>query len=220
MEPIQVLICDDHGDFRTGLRALLDTAAGLEVVGEAADGREAVTAAAALQPDVILMDLNMPGVNGVDATRQIVATSPHIGVIVLTMIEDDDSVFAALRAGARGYLLKGARKADIVRAVHAVADGEAVFGPAVAKRLMRYFATPEPATPPSAFPQLTLREHEILRLMAEHLTNMEIASRLDLRPKTIRNNVSNIFTKLQVTDRAQAIIAARQAGLGRQNSTP
>jgi DNA-binding NarL/FixJ family response regulator len=214
VEPIQVLICDDHGEFRQGLRALLETAPDLEVVGEAADGDAAVRAAAALQPDVILMDLNMPGVNGIEATRRISGSSPHIGIVVLSMVEDDDSVFAALQAGARGYLLKGARKADIVRAVHGVADGEAIFGPAIAQRLMRYFAAPRQPTAAYAFPQLTAREVEILQMMAEHLTNPEIASRLGLRPKTVRNNVSNIFTKLQVADRAQAIITARQAGLG------
>jgi DNA-binding NarL/FixJ family response regulator len=214
VEPIQVLICDDHAEFRQGLRALLETAPDLAVVGEADDGEAAVRVAAALQPDVILMDLNMPGTNGVEATRRVVSTSPHIGVVVLTMVEDDDSLFAALQAGARGYLLKGTRKADIVRTVRGVATGEAIFGPAIAKRLMRYFETPRTPTPTYAFPQLTAREVEILQLMAEHLTNPEIAARLHLTPKTIRNNVSNIFTKLQVADRAQAIIAARQAGLG------
>ncbi len=214
MESIQVLICDDHGDFRQGLRALLETAPDLEVVGEAADGDQAIRAAAALQPDVILMDLNMPGTNGIEATRRVVGTSPHIGIVVLSMVEDDDSVFAALQAGARGYLLKGARKADIVRAVRGVADGEAIFGPAIAQRLMRYFAAPPSPTPVYPFPQLTARELEILQMMATHLTNPEIATRLGLRPKTVRNNVSNIFTKLQVADRAQAIIAAREAGLG------
>jgi DNA-binding NarL/FixJ family response regulator len=214
VEPIQVLICDDHAEFRRGLRALLETVPDLVVAGEAADGDAAVQAAAALQPDVILMDLNMPGVNGVDATRRIMGSSPHIGVVVLSMIEDDDSVFAALQAGARGYLLKGARKADIVRAIHGVADGEAIFGPAIAQRLMRYFAAPTAPPPAYPFPQLTTREVEILQLMAEHLTNPEIAARLSLTSKTIRNNVSNIFTKLQVADRAHAIIAAREAGLG------
>jgi DNA-binding NarL/FixJ family response regulator len=214
VESIQVLICDDHPDFREGLRALLETAADLQVVGEADHGDAAVHASATLQPDVILMDLNMPGVNGVEATRRIVTSSPHIGVVVLTMVEDDDSVFAAMQAGARGYLLKGARKADIVRAVRGVADGEAVFGPAIAQRLMRYFTATPPPTRADAFPELTTREAQILQLMAEHLTNPEIAARLGLTSKTVRNNVSNIFTKLQVADRAQAIIAAREAGLG------
>jgi len=214
VEPIQVLICDDHPDFRHSLRTLLETAADLDVVGEAGDGEEAVQVAAAVQPDVILMDLNMPGVNGVEATRRVLSSSPHIGVVVLTMVEDDDSVFAALQAGARGYLLKGARKADILRAVRGVAEGEAIFGPAIAQRMMRYFAAPPPPTPAYAFPALTAREAQILQMMAQHFTNPEIAARLGLTPKTVRNNVSNIFTKLQVADRAQAIIAAREAGLG------
>jgi len=212
--PIRILICDDHPEFRQGLRALLETTADLEVVGEAADGDAALRAAATLQPDVILMDLNMPGLNGVEATRRVVSSSPHIGVVVLSMVHDDDSVFAAMQAGARGYLLKGARKSDIVRAVHAVAEGEAIFSPSIAQRLMRYFAASPRPTPAFAFPELTAREAQILQLMAEHLTNPEIAVRLGLTPKTIRNNVSNIFNKLQVADRAHAIIAARQAGLG------
>jgi DNA-binding NarL/FixJ family response regulator len=211
---IRILICDDHPEFRQGLRALLETTADVDVVGEAADGDAALRAAATLQPDIILMDLNMPGVNGVEATRRVVGSSPHIGVVVLSMVQDDDSVFAAMQAGARGYLLKGARKRDIVRAVHAVAEGEAIFSPSIAQRLMRYFAASPRPTPALAFPELTNREAEILQLMAEHLTNPEIAARLGLTPKTIRNNTSNIFTKLQVADRAHAIIAARQAGLG------
>jgi DNA-binding NarL/FixJ family response regulator len=214
VEPIQVLICDDHAEFRHGLRALLETAPDVAVVGEAADGEAAIRAVGTLQPDVILMDLNMPGTNGVEATRRVVSTNPHIGIVVLTMVEDDDSLFAALQAGARGYLLKGTRETDIVRTVRGVAAGEAIFGPAIAKRLMRYFETPRTSTPTHAFPELTTREVEILQLMAEHLTNPEIAARLHLTPKTVRNNVSNIFTKLQVADRAQAIIAAREAGLG------
>lgn len=214
MSSIRILICDDHPEFRQGLRALLETTADVDVVGEAADGDAALRAAATLQPDIILMDLNMPGVNGVEATRRVVGSSPHIGVVVLSMVQDDDSVFAAMQAGARGYLLKGARKRDIVRAVHAVAEGEAIFSPSIAQRLMRYFAASPRPTPALAFPELTNREAEILQLMAEHLTNPEIAARLGLTPKTIRNNTSNIFTKLQVADRAHAIIAARQAGLG------
>lgn len=212
MESIRVLVVDDHAHFRDGLRALLDTAPDVEVVGEAASGTEGVAVSTRLQPDVVLMDLTMPGMSGVDATRAIVRASPHIRVLVLSMAADDDSVFAALQAGARGYLLKGARKAEIVRAIQAVASGEAIFGPALASRLAAVLA-PQPQPGEAAFPQLTAREGEILRLVAQHVTNPEIATRLGLTPKTIRNHVSNIFAKLQVTDRAQAIIAARDAGL-------
>jgi DNA-binding NarL/FixJ family response regulator len=214
MELIRVLIADDHPHFRDGLRALLVSAPDLEVVGEAGDGEQAISLAAKLQPDVILMDLNMPGMGGIEATRRILRTSPHIAVLVISMFEDDDSVFTALQAGARGYLLKGALKAEILRSIRAVASGEAIFGPSIAKRLIQYFATPRPSAPPDAFPELTDREHEILALIARHDTNPEIAKRLYLSPKTVRNHVSNIFTKLQVSDRAQAIIRAREAGLG------
>src|SRR6478609_358968 len=199
MEPISVLICDDHAPFRRGLRSLLDTSAEIQVVAEAADGAEAVANAVRTQPDVVLMDLTMPGVGGVQATRDVLAACPHIGVLVLSMVSDDDSVFAALQAGARGYLLKGARKAEIVRAVGAVASGEAIFGADIATRLMGYFGSP--ARQPNraqtqlttAFPQLTVRESEILRLIAEQLTNPEVADTLGLSEKTIRNNVSSIF---------------------------
>ena len=214
MEPVRVLIADDHPHFRDGLRALLLSAPDAEVVGEAGDGEEAVRLAARLQPDVILMDLNMPGTGGIEATRRILHTSPHISVLVISMYEDDDSVFAALKAGARGYLLKGALKAEILRAIRAVTSGEAIFGPAIARRLMQYFSAPRPDVPREAFPELTEREREILELIARHETNPEIARRLHLSQKTVRNHVSNIFTKLQVSDRAQAIIRAREAGMG------
>ena len=214
MEPIRVLIADDHPHFRDGLRALLLSASDLEVVGEAGDGEEAISLAARLQPDVILMDLNMPGVSGMEATRRILHTSPHIAILVISMFEDDDSVFAALQAGARGYLLKGALKAEILRAIRAVTSGEAIFGPSIAKRLMQYFAGPRPSVPPNAFPELTEREREILTLIAQGHPNPAIAKQLHLSPKTVGNYVSNIFTKLQVADRAQAIIRAREAGLG------
>ncbi len=220
MDAIRVLIADDHPPLREGLRALLQSVPDLEGVGEAATGEEAIVLAASLQPDVILMDIKMPGVNGIEATRRILHTSPHISILMLTMFEDDDSVFAALRAGARGYLLKGALKAEILRAIRGVSSGEAIFGPAIAKRLMQYFAGLQlPSQPPQAFPELTEREHEILGLIAQHYTNPEIAERLGLSPKTVRNHVSNIFTKLQVVDRAQAIIRAREAGLGLERDT-
>jgi DNA-binding NarL/FixJ family response regulator len=215
VEYIRTLIADDHPHFRDGLRALLLSAPDIEVVGEAASGEEAVRLAARLQPDVILMDLNMPGTGGIEATQRILHTSPHISVLVISMYEDDDSVFAALKAGARGYLLKGALKAEILRAIRAVTSGEAIFGPAIARRLMQYFsAPPHPDAPREAFPELTEREREILELIAHHETNPEIARRLHLSQKTVRNHVSNIFTKLQVSDRAQAIIRAREAGMG------
>ncbi len=217
MDPTSVVICDDHAHFRRGLRALLDTSDEIQVVGEAADGAQAVAVAVRLQPDVILMDLTMPGIGGVQATADVLAACPHIGVLVLSMVSDDDSVFAALQAGARGYLLKGARKAEIVRAVRAVASGEAIFGADIANRLMGYFgsaaAQPNRAQTElrAAFPQLTARATEILRLIAEQLTNPEVADMLELSEKTIRNNVSSIFTKLQVATRAQAIAMARNA---------
>ncbi len=218
MDLIRVLIADDHPHFRDGLQALLLSASDLEVVGEAGDGEAAISLAADLQPDVILMDLNMPGVGGIEATRRILRTSPHIAILVVSMFEDDDSIFAALQAGARGYLLKGALKAEILRSLRAVSSGEAIFGPAIAKRLMQYFAAPRPSAPPDTLLELT--EREILTLIARHETNPEIARRLYLSPKTVRNHVSNIFTKLQVADRAQAIVRAREAGLGTKEDLP
>ena len=210
---IRILIADDHPIFRDGMRGLLDSVADTEVVGEATTGEEAIARAASLQPDVILMDLKMPGMNGIEATRHIVQTSPHVGVLVVTMFEDDDSVFAAMRAGARGYLLKGANQAEMLRAIRAVGNGEAIFGPAIAERVMRYFAAPRPAATPQVFPELTEREREILALIARGQGNQEIAERLFLSLKTVRNHVSNIFAKLQVADRAQAVLRAREAGL-------
>lgn len=213
MESIRVLIADDHPMFRDGLRTLLTSVPETEIVGEVSTGNEAIEQAAALQPDVILMDLHMPGQNGIEATRAILHTSPHIGILVLTMFEDDDSVFSAMRAGARGYLLKGADQAEILRALSAVSRGEAIFSPSIAKRLTHYFATLSTMQLPQAFPELTQREREILVLIARGCNNAEIAERLVLSQKTVRNHVSNIFSKLQVADRAQAIIRAREAGL-------
>jgi DNA-binding NarL/FixJ family response regulator len=215
MEQIRVLIADDHPLFRDGLRTLLNSGSEAEVVGEATTGEETIVKAATLQPDVILMDINMPGVNGIEATRRILHTSPHISILVVTMYEDDDSVFAAMRAGARGYLLKGADQDETLRAIKAVSRGEAIFSPAIAKRLIRYFSpTRASVTPPQAFPELTDREREILTLLAQGHNNADIAQRLVLSPKTVRNHLSNVFNKLQVADRAQAIIRAREAGLG------
>lgn len=211
---IQVLIADDNTPFRQGLRAMLRTTPDMHVVGEATTGMEAIAMAEALQPDVILMDLQMPEGNGMDATRRIVHTSPHIRVVVLTMFDDDDSVFAALQAGARGYLLKGSLKAEVLRAIRAASNGEAIFGPSIAQRLMQHFTRhTSGGHSRDLFPELTEREREILALMAQRLTNQEIAERLVLSGKTIRNHVSNIFSKLQVADRAEAIMRARDAGL-------
>jgi DNA-binding NarL/FixJ family response regulator len=214
MEPLRVLIADDHPLFRHGIHALLDAAPDFEVVGEATTGDEAVAMAAALQPDVILMDVRMPGANGIEATRRIVRESPHIRILIVTMFEDDASVFTAMRAGARGYVLKDAEKAEMLRAIRAVGSGEAIFSPAIATRLIDFFAAPKPAAAPDVFPDLTEREREILDLIAQGKSNADIAGQLVLSPNTVRNYVSNIFSKLQVADRAHAILLARDAGLG------
>ncbi len=216
MENIRVLIADDHTLFREGLRALLASVAEINVVGEAASGQETLDKAGDLQPDVILMDIQMPDLNGIEATRRILRTHPHIGIIMLTMFQDDDSVFAAMRAGARGYVLKGADQSVLLRAVRAVANGESLFSPEIAKRLMHFFANLSPAAPAEVFPELTAREREILTLIAQGDTNAEIAAQLTLSIKTVRNHVSNIFSKLQVADRVQAAIRAREAGFGNE----
>ncbi len=213
MARLTVLICDDHTEFRASLAALLAGVGDIDVRGEADNGAAAVEAARILQPDVVLMDLTMPGMGGIEATRWIVQQSPHIGVVVLTMVEDDDAVFSAMQAGARGYLLKGARRDEIVRSVRSVADGDAVFGAAIAGRLMRFFERPRQPRGSQAFPQLTAREVQVLALMGKHLHNPAIAQQLAITEKTVRNNVSSILTKLCLTDRAQAIITAREAGL-------
>jgi len=214
MEPLRVLIADDHPLFRHGLSTLLSASPDFEVVGEVTTGEEVMTQAATLQPDVILMDIQMPGINGIEATRRILHTSPNIRILVITMFEDDASVFMAMRAGARGYMLKDAQKADMLQAIRAVGRGEAIFSPAIATRLIDFFAAPRPVAPPQAFPELTEREREILNLIAQGHSNTEIATRLVLSPNTVRNYVSNVFSKLQVADRAHAIIRAREAGLG------
>ena len=211
-EAIRIMIADDNTEFRAGLRGLLAAQPDLVVVGEAATGAAALALAARVLPDVVLMDLQMPDLNGIEATRRLTATSPHVGVLAVTMFEDDDSVFAAMRAGARGYLLKGARKTETLRAIRAVADGEAIFSPAIARRLMGYFAAGRPA--PVPFPELTDREREVLALIAQGRDNGAIAAGLSLSLKTVRNHVSNIFAKLQVADRTQAAVRAREAGLG------
>lgn len=209
-----MLLADDHDFFRDGMRGLLATVPGVDVVADASSGEAAVTLAGKMQPDVVLMDLKMGGMNGIDAARQIVAASPHVGVLVLTMFEDDDWVFAAMKAGARGYLLKGSNQEEIVRAIRAVGNGEAIFSPGVARRLMRYFDNPVPAPASKAFPGLTERETEVLLMIAQGMTNQQIADRLFVSVKTVRNHVSNVLSKLQVADRAQAALRARDAGLG------
>lgn len=211
---IRILIADDHPVFRFGLNALLEAEDDTEVVGEATSGSEAVALAAELKPDVILMDLNMPDLNGLEATSRILQTNPETGILVITMF-DDDSVFAAMRAGARGYILKGAEGEETLRAIRAVANGEAIFSPAIAERMMQFMMQPPTSATDTPFPELTTREREVLALVAMGLTNTAIAERLVLSPKTIRNHVSNIFGKLQVADRAAAIIRAREAGLGK-----
>ena len=214
MEVLRVLIADDHPLFRHGIAVLLQSLPEFEVVGEATSGEEAIDLAEQLQPDVILMDIQMPEINGIEATRRILHTSPHIRVLIVTMSEEDASVFTAMRVGARGYILKDAQKEDMLRAIRAIGRGEAIFSPAIAGRLIDFFAAPRPIAPPQAFPELTDREREILDLIAQGHNNPEIATRLVLSPSTVRNYVSNIFGKLQVADRAQAIIRAREAGLG------
>lgn len=222
MPTIRLMIVDDHMLFREGLKALLATTEDIQVVGEASDGETALENDRALQPDVILMDIHMPGSGGIEATRKILEQNPHAGVIMVTMLEDDASVFAAMRAGARGYVLKGANPQEMLSAIRAVAKGQALFGPAVAARMVRFFqetaaiqgeAFQKPATEDSQdLPeQLSDRESEILALIAEGYNNKEIAQRLVLSPNTVRNHITNIFAKLQVADRAQAIRLARRS---------
>jgi DNA-binding NarL/FixJ family response regulator len=218
MEPLTVIITDDHQFFRDGVRALLDAQADMECVGEATTGEEAVRLAAETQPDVVLMDVQMSGMSGVEATRQIVSSSPQIRVLVVTMFEDDSLVFAAMRAGARGYLLKGARHEDMVRAIRAVGNGDAIFSPTIAAKLVKYFAALQPSRSAQVFPELSSREREILALLAQGHKNAEIAEHLVISPKSVRNYVSNIISKLQVADRAQAILRAKDAGLGREGN--
>jgi len=209
---LSVVIADDHGLFRDGLRTLLQSMPEAELVGEATDGENAVSAAVSLQPDVVVMDIRMPGMDGIEATRRIVRECPNAQVLMVTMLEDDGSVFAAMRAGARGYVLKGADHAEIVRAIRAVGSGEAIFSPAIAGRMAAYFARLQPVVS-DLFPQLSTREREILQLLTEGLKNAEIARRLSLSSKTVRNNVSNILSKMQVADRTEAAVRALAAGV-------
>jgi DNA-binding NarL/FixJ family response regulator len=212
---VRVVLVDDHPMYLDGLRSLMARVEWVELVGEALTAGAAVDVVLDREPDVVVMDLQLPDGSGIEATRSIVSELPGTGVLVLTMFDDDDSVFAAMRAGARGYLLKGADRDDIIRALRAVADGEAVFGPGIARRVLAYFQEVGQLGKLASLPSLTAREHDILDLVAAGKRNADIAASLYLSPKTIRNNVSNIFAKLHVADRAAAIVRARDAGLGR-----
>src|SRR5574341_150408 len=219
MDAIRVLVADDQTITRSGLRSLLAAQADIEIVGEARDGGEAIALAASLQPDVILMDLRMPGVNGIEATRRIHRGSPHISILVVTVFEDDTSVFPAIRAGARGYLLKNTEQDELLRAIRTVANGGAVFSPGIAQRVLGYLNAPEPSAPKLAFDELTPREREILELIAQGKTNTEIATLLSLSPKTVSNNISNVLVKVQATDRAKLMLMALEAGMGRSGES-
>lgn len=216
-QPLRVLVADDHPVYRDGIRTLLASLDGVELVGEAEDGEIAVRLARELAPDLVLMDLGMPGRNGIEATRAITATQPGTGVLVLTMFEDDDSVFSAMRAGARGYLLKDADRDELARAIDTIGHGGAIFGAGVARRVQAFFASAEHRVTP--FPDLTPRELEVLDRIARGEANPTIARHLGISPKTVRNHVSTILDKLMVVDRSQAIVRAREAGLGANRTT-
>lgn len=220
-DAVRVVVVDDHTVFRQGLAALLRAESSTVVVGEAGTGAEAIAAVDEAEPDVVLMDVQMPGMNGIEATRRVLEAHPETRVVMLTMLEDDDSLFAAMCAGARGYLLKGADKEEVLRTVRAAAAGEARFGPAIAQRLTAFFQRADAqglaVTP---FAELTQREREVLHLVAQGLDNPAIAARLFISGKTVSNHISNIFRKLHVADRAQAIVKGREAGLGRPHGDP
>lgn len=219
MDPIHILIVDDQTITRSGLQSLLAVAENIEIVGEARNGEEAIDLAASLQPDVILMDLRMPGVNGIEATRRIHRTSPHISILVLTVFEDDTSVFPAIRAGARGYLLKNTEQDELLRAIRTVADGGAIFSPGIAQKVLGYLNAPPPNVSGEIFDELTSREREILEIIAQGKTNTEIATILNLSPKTVSNYISNVLLKVHATDRAKLMLMALEAGLGQVDKT-
>ncbi len=210
---MRILLADDHPLFRQGLRSLLDTLPDLEVVGEARTGEQAIALAQAVQPDLVIMDIQMPEMNGIEATRRMTQSMPHLAILIVTMFEDDASLFSAMRAGARGYVIKDAEPDDILRAIAAVGQGEAIFSPAIAARVLSMFSSPVEAPAKELFPTLTERERQILRQLAHSATNAEIAQSLGVSAKTVANYVSTILSKLQVVDRAQAILRAREAGL-------
>lgn len=219
MKRIRLLIVDDHDLFRDGLKSLFSTIEDIDIVGESISGEKAVLLANMLKPDVILMDINMPGTNGVEATRKILKINRFIGIVMVTMLEDDASLFSAMQAGARGYILKGAQSKELLQTIRLVADGQAVFGPPVASKILGIFNNMEQKTnsesPKEKFPTLTQRELELLELIAAGINNSNIAKRLVISEKTVRNHITSIFSKLHVTDRATAIIQARNAGLGK-----
>ncbi len=216
--PVRVVIADDHPMYRYGLRAVLAQSPAVALVGEASSGRQLLDVVSRLHPDVVVTDLHMPDMNGVTATAQLTTTERPPAVLVLTMHDDDESVFAAMRAGARGYLLKGADGSELIGTILALSRGETVFGPSVARRIVGFFLESQERYTTGAFPGLTSREREVLDLLASGARNIDIANRLGIADKTVRNTLSSIFTKLQVTDRGAAIVRARQAGLGRTNS--
>jgi len=219
METIRILIADDQTITRTGIRVLLSAQAEIEIVGEAQNGEQAIELAASLQPDVILMDLRMPGINGIEATRRIHRTSPNIHILILTVFEDDTSVFPAIRAGARGYLLKNSEQDELLRAIQTVVNGGAIFSPGIAQKVLGYLNAPPPNVPDQIFDELTPREKEVLELIAQGSSNTEIAALLVLSPKTISNCISNILLKVQATDRAKLMLMALEAGMGKTNKT-